>query len=420
MDNQSRIALVRVGEAFPGNGSADKPVQYHLGDHLGSSYIVIGGATAATATEFMNREEYFPYGETSFGSFAKKRYRYTGKERDEESGLYYHGARYYAPWLLRWTAVDPAGAIDGANLYAYVRSNPISFMDSSGLAAEDERPKTLGGKGEENFEKRLDAKGTEYTPEATSESGISRTDFKKELGPDVELKTRNLANWRKADKALDVKAIREFETASLLQNAKHVLDTGEKETLLYQLLNASSSDVAEYRKIVTELKHDLVKELRGNKPLRKELQKLVDDTGFSRKELRSALKGSHTGLGVTTWEKVSRSTKAISSSNSISEAREIRNYSQFRTEVRAGRITVTPALKKQRLVPSFTGALAGIASCLIYLEQERPFRAMLACSGVFYEPADWIETMLPDDPTSPKQWMRQATIDWGPPPPLQR
>ena len=38
-----------------------------------------------------------------------KRYRYTGKERDEENGLYYHGARYYAPWLGRWTSCDPAG-----------------------------------------------------------------------------------------------------------------------------------------------------------------------------------------------------------------------------------------------------------------------------------------------------------------------
>ncbi len=44
-----------------------------------------------------NREEYSPYGETTFGSFARKRYRYTRRERDEESGLYYHGARYYAP-----------------------------------------------------------------------------------------------------------------------------------------------------------------------------------------------------------------------------------------------------------------------------------------------------------------------------------
>src|SRR5262249_41435117 len=35
---------------------------------------------------------------------ALKRYRHTGKERDEESGLYYFGARFYAPWLGRWTS----------------------------------------------------------------------------------------------------------------------------------------------------------------------------------------------------------------------------------------------------------------------------------------------------------------------------
>ncbi len=35
-----------------------------------------------------------------------KRYRYTGKERDEENGFTYHGARYYAPWLGRWISFD--------------------------------------------------------------------------------------------------------------------------------------------------------------------------------------------------------------------------------------------------------------------------------------------------------------------------
>ena len=69
-------------------------VQFHLGDHLGSSNVVVDSGGA-----LVNREEFTPYGETSFGSFAKKRYRFTGKERDEESGLNYHGARYYAPWL---------------------------------------------------------------------------------------------------------------------------------------------------------------------------------------------------------------------------------------------------------------------------------------------------------------------------------
>lgn len=104
MDDKQRIALVRVGDPF--SDDRTPAVKYHLGDHLGSSNAVIGGNTAA-ANDFINREEYFPYGETSFGSFARKRYRFTGKERDEESGLNYHGARYYAAWLGRWISCDP-------------------------------------------------------------------------------------------------------------------------------------------------------------------------------------------------------------------------------------------------------------------------------------------------------------------------
>ena len=84
----------------------------------------------------INREEYTPYGETSFGSFASKRYRFTGKERDEESGLYYHGARYYAPWLARWVSCDPAGMVDGMNLYRFARGSPIGFTDPTGTQSE--------------------------------------------------------------------------------------------------------------------------------------------------------------------------------------------------------------------------------------------------------------------------------------------
>ena len=64
--------------------------------------------------QIISYEEYTPYGSTSYQAVRSqtetpKRYRYTGKERDEESGLYYHGARYYAPWLARWIAVIPQG-----------------------------------------------------------------------------------------------------------------------------------------------------------------------------------------------------------------------------------------------------------------------------------------------------------------------
>ena len=135
MDDQSRIAMVRVGQALD-DRDASPQVQYHLGDHLGSSHVVVGG-DGVTAHAFINREEYFPYGETSFGSFGRKRYRYSGKERDEESGLYYYGARYLAPWMSRWVSCDPAGMVDGENIYIYVLNNPLNFRDPLGFLADN-------------------------------------------------------------------------------------------------------------------------------------------------------------------------------------------------------------------------------------------------------------------------------------------
>jgi len=65
-----------------------------------------------------------------------KRYRYTGKERDEETGLNHHGARYYAPWLGRWTSCDPIGIKDGLNAYCSFHDNPLVFKDPNGMQNE--------------------------------------------------------------------------------------------------------------------------------------------------------------------------------------------------------------------------------------------------------------------------------------------
>jgi RHS repeat-associated protein len=133
MDNQKRVAIVRVGTAFPDDTAP--AIRYQFGDHLGSTNVVIDDTGA-----WVSREEYLPYGETSFGSFARKRYRFTGKEKDVESGLYYHGARYYAVWLARWTNPDPAGAVGGLNLFQMARANPMRLVDPSGKAPVGDSP----------------------------------------------------------------------------------------------------------------------------------------------------------------------------------------------------------------------------------------------------------------------------------------
>lgn len=96
-------------------------------------------------------EAYFPFGQSAFTLFANKehdddkRFRYTGKERDEYTGFYYHSARYYSPQLCRWISPDPAGLIDGLNVYAYVSNNPVNFSDPTGLSKTRKRRRQPAG-----------------------------------------------------------------------------------------------------------------------------------------------------------------------------------------------------------------------------------------------------------------------------------
>lgn len=131
MDDHSRIALIRVGIPFEAQDNSPD-IQYQLGDHLGNVQVV---ATASGAA--YSREEHYPYGGTSLGSYAQKRYRFTGKERDEESGLHYHSARYYAPWIFKWISADPAGLDEGINLYWYTENRPTVFVDELGFGNDD-------------------------------------------------------------------------------------------------------------------------------------------------------------------------------------------------------------------------------------------------------------------------------------------
>ena len=132
MDEQKRIALVET-RTHGTESSPTQSIRYQYGNHLGSTSLELDVTGA-----IISYEEYHPYGTTAFqagrslAEVSLKRYRYTSKERDEETGLYYHGARYYACWLGRWTASDPAGMVDGGNVYSYVGNNPVSFIDSTG------------------------------------------------------------------------------------------------------------------------------------------------------------------------------------------------------------------------------------------------------------------------------------------------
>ncbi|TPG86347.1 RHS repeat domain-containing protein [Pseudomonas mandelii] len=115
----------------PANIAADQ-LRYSLDDHLGSCALELD-----QQAQVISEEGYYPFGATAW--FARgsevhvdyKTIRYSGKEMDD-SGLYYYGARYYAPWLQRWISADPAGDVDGLNLYGFVGNNPMLYVDVIG------------------------------------------------------------------------------------------------------------------------------------------------------------------------------------------------------------------------------------------------------------------------------------------------
>ena len=138
-DDAGRMCLLETRTVRDGAAVDTPPTvqRYQYGNHLGSAALEL-----TEDREVISYEEYHPYGTSSYRAAnsgvdaSERRYRYTGKERDEETGLGYHGARYYACWLGRWTASDPIGLGDGVNRYAYVSGNPVSLSDPSGPRAD--------------------------------------------------------------------------------------------------------------------------------------------------------------------------------------------------------------------------------------------------------------------------------------------
>ncbi|WP_408182136.1 SpvB/TcaC N-terminal domain-containing protein [Paraburkholderia dipogonis] len=134
MDDKQRIALVetRTLDTAGDDQAPRQLIRYQFGNHLGSLNLELDDQA-----QIISYEEYTPYGSTSYQSVRSqtetpKRYRYTGMERDEESGLEYHSARYYAPWLGRWMSADPIGIMGGINLYLYGSNNPSGKADRTG------------------------------------------------------------------------------------------------------------------------------------------------------------------------------------------------------------------------------------------------------------------------------------------------
>jgi RHS repeat-associated protein len=134
IDEGHRFVMIETRNAID-DGTEKQLERYQLHNQIQSASLELDGTLDARVISY---EEYHPFGTTAYQAQSKdiksaaKRYRYTGMERDEETGLEYHSARYYLPWLGRWLSADPIGIKDGINIYAYSGNNPITHTDPNG------------------------------------------------------------------------------------------------------------------------------------------------------------------------------------------------------------------------------------------------------------------------------------------------
>ena len=144
-----------------GSSRAARLTHFFAGDHLGTAQMEFSSGGYPVW-----QGQFGPYGDeldnapsATYPQQTGNHYKFTGKERDTESGLDYFGARYYASYMGRWMSPDwadkpeavPYGKLNDPqtlNLYGYVQNNPLSRFDSDGHVAGPNDAHPLG---EEEF-----------------------------------------------------------------------------------------------------------------------------------------------------------------------------------------------------------------------------------------------------------------------------
>jgi RHS repeat-associated protein len=127
----SRYFIYGAGLAAMAQGNT-----YYVYHFDGTGHTV---ALTSASNVAVNKYAYSPYGKVTGEEQIAQPFKYAGQVGifTESASLYYMRARYYDAETGRFISEDPAGFVDGPNLYAYVGGNPIRLVDPTGLSADE-------------------------------------------------------------------------------------------------------------------------------------------------------------------------------------------------------------------------------------------------------------------------------------------
>ena len=182
---QARVMARAIKNNFQEGDTYEKMQFYYHPDHLGSSSYITN-----LDGEVVQHIEYVPFGEV----FVEERnniwntpYLFNAKEFDEETGLYYYGARYYDPRISLWISTDPKQESYFAfSSYVYCGNNPLIYIDPNGKEWEDPAQA-------EKLKAKIDNKITSIQKSILAQK--ARLESNQAKGKDISKQERKIADF---------------------------------------------------------------------------------------------------------------------------------------------------------------------------------------------------------------------------------
>ena len=220
----------QAGYGYIPNDTTKEETFFYHSDHLGStSYIT---DDKANITQY---DAYLPYGELLVDEHSSSEdlpYKFNGKEMDEETGLYYYGARYMNPMASIWYGVDAfAEKYVESSGYVFCIDNPIKLIDSDGNKWDIHTSKNKDGKTNvlitvtgvvynNSSDKKININKVRDQIKAQIESRYTFSSKKYNVKTNINLRVVNsVEDIQKDDHVFEIVDQNRFESNSILANS---------------------------------------------------------------------------------------------------------------------------------------------------------------------------------------------------------